>query len=100
MLEPTTDNTNHSSSLDQGINPLIEECRLLVDNIRNTDGVHYAGDPDLALRAEFLNGGLEGNHLVEKSDNPVPSEFILSGIFEIDRVNFWLTATGNYSLGN
>ena len=61
-----------------------------------TEGIHYAADKAINSQYEFMfNKDFNGDILVPKNAEESISEFILSGIFQIDAWNFFMTSDGN-----
>lgn len=61
-------------------------------------GITYAGNENIASQCEFVyNKTIKGSTLVTK-DNA--SEFILSGVFEIDAKNFFMTSDAKWNSNN
>ena len=64
-------------------------------------GIHYAADTNIASQCEFIfNKDIRGDMLVSKTTDSSPSEFVLSGIFEIDARNFFMTSDGKWNPNN
>jgi hypothetical protein len=72
----------------------------VLEKLQNLEGYYYLGDENIASKADFLLGSPDGNRLILKTDDPVPSEFLLSGVFEIDKSNFFMTADGGFNIDN
>ena len=66
-----------------------------------TEGIHYAADKAINLQYEFtFNKDFKGDILVPKKADESISEFILSGIFQIDACNFFMTSDGKWNANN
>ncbi|KAG0708006.1 hypothetical protein DFH29DRAFT_871261 [Suillus ampliporus] len=59
----------------------------------------YAATPKLAYHAEYFAGGQNGNILIVKGCNS-DEEFIVCGVYEISRNNFYLTPDANFNPTN
>jgi hypothetical protein len=46
----------------------------IVTRMRNDDSIHYAATPNLVSLAEYYSTGRQGNRLVMKNDELVPTE--------------------------
>jgi hypothetical protein len=69
-------------------------------HLRNQTVSYYLGDVGLDQKCEFFVGGMAGNSLVVKGDNETPLKFILSGVFEIDRRDFYFTPDASFDPAN
>lgn len=71
----------------------------VLDKLQTSAGGYYAAMPKLAHRAEFFAGGRDGNMLVVKGrdDN---QEFIIHGVFQISRNDFYFTPDANFDPAN
>jgi hypothetical protein len=56
----------------------------ILNKLHNLNDIFYVGNANLASSAEFHIGGTEGNQLIVKNTDPIPTEFVMAGIFEID----------------
>ena len=66
----------------------------------SSEGIHYAGNQNLANKGEFTyNKDIRGDIFVPKDNNKL-SELVLSGIFEIDARNYFLTSDGKWNANN
>ena len=66
-----------------------------------SQGIHYAADENLSSQCEFVfNRDLKGDMLIPKDNSSSLSEFILSGVFEIDARNFFMTSDGKWNPNN
>ena len=66
-----------------------------------SDGIHYAADKDIISQCEFVfNRDVKGDILVPKETESPLSEFVLTGIFQIDARNFFLTSDGKWNSNN
>jgi hypothetical protein len=66
-----------------------------------SQGIYYAANENLSSQCEFLfNKDIKGEILVSKDTNKKISEFILTGIFEIDAKNFIMTSDGKWNSNN
>lgn len=72
----------------------------VLTKLRTLDGGYYLGDKDLPSKGQFRIGGREGNILVIKNDDTVPTEMVLRGVFEIDRRSFYMTSDGGFDPEN
>lgn len=74
---------------------LVQTQNLISHNI------HYAADTDLASHCEFMfNKDLRGDVLILKTSQAPHSEFVLSGIFQIDVRNFFMTSDAKWNSNN
>ena len=65
------------------------------------EGIHHAADKAINLQYEFtFNKDFKGNILVPKKGDESISEFILSGIFQIDAWYFFMTLDGKWNANN
>jgi hypothetical protein len=65
-------------------------------NLRRLPDIFYIGTTNLAAQAEYRIGGTGGNQLIVKNNDAIPTEFIMAGVFEIDRRDFFFTSDANY----
>ena len=75
---------------------------ILIDTKRlQTDGIHYAAKENIVSQCEFVfNKEIRGEVLVPKDKDKKGSEFVLTGIFEIDPRNFFMTSDGKWNSNN
>lgn len=69
----------------------------------HSQGIHYLGDKNISSLCEFTyNSSLKGDVLVPKNLNTDDSlqEFILTGVFQIDGRNFFMTSDGKWNSNN
>jgi hypothetical protein len=71
----------------------------VLNKLKTSPGGFYAGTPRLAYRAEYFTGGRDGNILITKGLD-YDEEFIIRGVFEISRNNFFFTPDGDFSPAN
>jgi hypothetical protein len=63
-------------------------------------GIHYGATPNLIAKGEFTyNKDIKGDIFVPKDKNKL-SELVISGIFEIDARNYFLTSDGKWNANN
>jgi hypothetical protein len=56
-------------------------------------GIHYAADTNIISQCEFIfNKDVRGDVLVPRGSQAPISEFVLSGIFQINPQNFFMTS--------
>ncbi|KAG2153133.1 uncharacterized protein EDB93DRAFT_1102872 [Suillus bovinus] len=73
----------------------------VLNKMQNDEGGFYAATPKLAYRAEYFSGGQKGNILIVKGRNlNEDAEFIIHGVFEISRNNFYFTPDANFNPTN
>jgi hypothetical protein len=66
-----------------------------------SQGIHYAANEDVASKGEFIyNKEIKGDIFIPKDNECKLSEIVLSGIFEIDARNFFLTSDGKWNVNN
>jgi hypothetical protein len=67
-----------------------------------TQNIHYAANKNIISLSEFtFNKDLKGDILVpKKRDDESFSEFLLSGIFQIDARNFFMSSDGKWNSNN
>jgi hypothetical protein len=66
-----------------------------------SQGIYYAADENISSQCEFIySKDVKGEKLVPKNDNKVISEFILTGVFEIDAKNYFMTSDGKWNSNN
>ncbi|KAH7926342.1 hypothetical protein BV22DRAFT_1128233 [Leucogyrophana mollusca] len=70
----------------------------ILNKLRTSPNGYYAATPNLADLAEFFLGGRSGDVLVAKHSSK--EEFILRGLFEISRSDFFFTPDGNFDPAN
>jgi hypothetical protein len=64
-------------------------------------GIHYAADTNIISQCEFIfNKDIRGNILVPRGSQAPISEFVLSGIFQINPRNFFMTSDGKWNPNN
>jgi len=73
--------------------------RILYD-LKHSDVAFYGGTPNIASHAEFFVRGATGDMAIVKNKGGEVQEFLLSGIFEIDRQDFFMGAEGGYMPAN
>ncbi|KIO11879.1 hypothetical protein M404DRAFT_20467 [Pisolithus tinctorius Marx 270] len=56
----------------------------------------YGTTPQLASHAEFFQGGFSGDIAVVKDSGDETTELLISGIFQVDRQNFFMGPEGAY----
>ena len=67
----------------------------------HSQGIYYAANENLASQCEFIfNKDIKGEMLVPKDPDKKNSEFILTGILEIDAKNFFMTSDGKWNSNN
>ena len=89
---------HHSASTSSaGQRPTGDE---ILQNLRNRTDSHYLGNQDLDKKSEYFIGGVTGNQLVLIADDDNPIEFLVTGVFEIDRRDFYFTADANFDPSN
>jgi len=82
------------------LKPAVTAASVL-DKMQNDEGGFYAATPKLAYRAEYFAGGQKGNILVVKGRNlDEDAEFIIRGVFEISRNDFYFTPDANFNPTN
>jgi hypothetical protein len=70
----------------------------VLNKMQNDEGGFYAATPKLAHRAEYFAGGQKGNILIMKGWNlDEDAEFIIRGVFEISRNDFYFTPDANFN---
>ena len=90
-----------SSSSNKNYRDLSEEEILREIQHLRTQGIHYAAEKNISNLCEFTyNNTIKGDILVQKNINDSPSEFILTGIFQIDGRNFFMTSDGKWNPSN
>jgi len=72
----------------------------MIEDLKRCDFALYAAMPDLASRAEFFIGGPSGNIAILKNTAHKAEELLFSGIFEIDRQDFFMGPEGGYMPAN
>lgn len=77
--------------------PLTEEVE---DEVIHSDGTFDGVMPYIASHAEFYKTASTGNVAIVKGMGDAPQQFLLTGIFKIDRQNFFMEPEGNYSPSN
>ncbi|KAG1859458.1 hypothetical protein C8R48DRAFT_673992 [Suillus tomentosus] len=61
----------------------------------------YAAGASVVSQAEFYDGGGEGDTItVKQSSSDEPTEFIMSGVFQIDYCDFYFTLYSNFDPNN
>ncbi|KAG2132148.1 uncharacterized protein EDB93DRAFT_1255334 [Suillus bovinus] len=91
---PTTPPTSSSSTCAP-----ISAASAVLDKLQNSPGGFYAATPKLAYRAEYFPGGWDGNILIAKGRDD-DQEFIVRGVFQISRNNFYFMPDANFDLAN
>jgi len=88
------------SSPTLGPKPTVTAASVL-DKMQNSEGGFYAATPKLVHRAEYFAGGPKGNILIVKGRNlDEDAEFIIRGVFEISRNDFYFTPDANFNPTN
>ena len=88
----------HSSNSNRNLtgSDILQQTKDLI-----THGIHYAADSNIPSLCEFtFNKEVRGDILVPKNSQTGLLEFILSGIFQIDARNFFMTSDGKWNLNN
>jgi hypothetical protein len=70
-----------------------------LDKLQTSPGGFYAATPKLAYRAEYFPGGRDGNILIAKGRDD-DQEFIIRGVFQISRNDFYFTPDANFDPAN
>jgi hypothetical protein len=96
MLSPDSMSTRRTNSL-----PLISNRDLTGPQILQqtqdlmSHGIHYVADTNIISQCKFIfNKDIRGNILVPRGSQAPIFEFVLSGIFQIDPQNFFMTSDG------
>jgi hypothetical protein len=64
-------------------------------------GIFYAADKNISSQCEFFyNKDLKGDMLIPKDSENELSEYVLTGIFQIDAHNFFMTSDGKWNSNN
>ena len=93
---PSPSNKSTSSNRDLTGRQILEAMRQL-----RPQGIYYAGDEIDDQQYDFVyNNALRGDILIPKEPHPDISEFILTGVFEVDGRNFFMTSDGKWVAGN
>jgi hypothetical protein len=71
---------------------------LILKKLKTSAGGFYAGTPRLAYHAKYFTGGKDGNILITKGLDD--EEFIIHGVFQISRNDFFFTPDGNFNPSN
>lgn len=71
----------------------------VLNKLKTSPGGFYAATPRLAYRAEYFAGGRDGNILITKGLDH-DEEFIIRGVFQISRNDFFFTPDGNFNPAN
>ncbi|KIK32139.1 hypothetical protein CY34DRAFT_27266 [Suillus luteus UH-Slu-Lm8-n1] len=71
----------------------------VLDKLQTSAGGYYAAMPKLAHCAEFFAGRHDGNMLVVKGQDD-NQEFIIRGVFQISRNDFYFTPDANFDPAN
>ena len=98
----STEITDISSPSSPCSNRDITEPEILVQT-RNliSHGIHYAANTDIASQCEFMfNKDLRGDVLILKGSQALHSELVLSGIFQIDTHNLFMTSDTKWNSNN
>ncbi|KIO01339.1 hypothetical protein M404DRAFT_28876 [Pisolithus tinctorius Marx 270] len=96
-----------STTISSGTCSFSEDGQRRQDNSDEVDNIihmlktsaigFYGTTPLLASRAEFFQGGFSGDIAVVKDSGDDMMELLISGIFQIDRQNFFLGPEGGYT---
>ena len=95
-LSETTDNTSNSSIDIDDVNSVDH----IVAELKASNKASYGATANLANRAEFFSSGATGDIAIVKGTGRDVVEFLISGIFEIDRQNFFMGPEGSYFPGS
>lgn len=92
-------------SMDHAKNPLprFDDCRDRLIIQSELDHSHFLATPNLIQHAEFISGSQNAQQLVNRTpddNNDAPTEFIMTGIFQISADNFFLTSDGRFKPGS
>lgn len=93
-----TSSSSFTSYRDFSAQDILDEIQRL-----QSQGIHYLGEKNLTSLCEFTyNNTLKGDVLVPKDMNTNDSlqEFILTGVFQIDGRNFFMTSDGKWNPNN
>ena len=83
---------NHTPSPDLYDSTPLQYCTRL----ESLDDLYYLGTPNIAASAQFCIRGIEGHRLIVKNNEEIPTEFLFSGIFEINCRDFYILPDGNF----
>jgi len=72
----------------------------IIEDLKHSPLTFYGATPNLASRAEFFMAGASGDVAIVKNTGQNVQEFLLSGLFEIARQNFFMGAEGGYMPSN
>jgi hypothetical protein len=74
---------------------------LIQTNKLQSEGIHYAAKDNLALQGEFMfNKNIKGDVFVPKEKDNNLSEYVLTGIFQVDARDYFLTSDGKWNSNN
>ena len=88
----TVDDTESSSPDDNGSTPI----DYIVADLKRSERVFYGATSNLVSRAKFFGTGGAGDIAIVKGTGCNDMEFVVSGIFEIDRHNFYMGPEESY----
>ncbi|KAG1758310.1 hypothetical protein EDD22DRAFT_998796 [Suillus occidentalis] len=97
-LAPNTPTTPPTSSSTGTCTP-ISTASIVLDKLQNSPGGFYAATPKLTYRVEYFPGGRDGNILIAKGRDD-DQEFIICGVFQISRNDFYFTPDANFDPAN
>lgn len=93
---PTSCATSSPSNWDLTGQQILVQTQSLISH-----DIHYATDTNLTSQCEFMfNKDLRGDVLILKGSQAPHSEFVLSGIFQINVHNFFMTSDAKWSSNN
>ena len=72
----------------------------IVGALKRSKDAFYGTTPNLASKAEFFLAGVAGDIAIVKGSGEDAVELLVSGIFEIDRQNFFMGPEGGYLPGS
>ena len=91
---PLTD--DHKSYRDLSGSEILSEIQQL-----QSQGIIYSAKENIASQCEFVyNKERKGSILIPKDDTNNISEFVLTGVFEIDPRSFFMTSDGKWNSNN
>ena len=94
-------NTHESEDVNQSYQHSTEPEELTNIHQLQNEGIHYAADDYVRSQCEFVfKKDIKGEILAPKDKDAKFSEFILTGVFEIDPRSFFMTSDGKWNCNN
>ena len=99
--ELTSDTEGSTNSVDDSLDASSTTATAapvdaIVAALKRSQDAFYGTTPNLASKAEFYFAGVTGDIAIVKGSGEDAVELLVSGIFEIDRQNFFMGPEGGY----